>query len=119
MTSEALTRVPGVNQALIEQYLKANDLGNLMTLFDHLWKCKTRAEDLSRAYLAQMVTLQTELSHFREGRKESPQSQPAQPEACVGPQQTPAGTARNRVEQPMDQQATKRKPRTQAVDIEL
>lgn len=59
-----------INEALIRQYAEgATDFGirNLLTLFDALGKQTTRAEELSRAYLAQMTVLQKRLAETREG----------------------------------------------------
>lgn len=60
MTNETPTPIPtSINADLVRRYHETGDIKNLLTLFDYLWKCKERAESLSRAYLAQMTRQQT------------------------------------------------------------
>lgn len=55
-----------MNEALVKQYFEAGDLTSLLTLFDHLHKCATRAEQLSLAYQHQMFELHKRLDQSRE-----------------------------------------------------
>lgn len=57
--------LPTINPDLIERYMKAGDLKNLVSLFDFQRRQMARAEDLSRAYLAQMVVLEKRLGEAR------------------------------------------------------
>lgn len=81
-----------INETLIHQYAAGatpDGITNLLTLFDFLSRQTTRAEELSRAYLAQMVVLEKRLSVAREGQGGAgpgqPAGQPASSRAGPGP----------------------------------
>lgn len=61
-----------INESLIRQYAAGatpDGIRNLLTLMDFLARQTTRAEELSRAYLAQMTVLQKRLTDAREGQE--------------------------------------------------
>jgi hypothetical protein len=63
------SEIPAINEDLIRRYFEAGDLKNLLSIFNFQQRCKNRAEELSRAYLAQMVVLGKTLDALREGLK--------------------------------------------------
>jgi hypothetical protein len=69
MTQEA--QEPYINVALIEKYMTEGNIRCMISLFDFAHRQMTRAEDLSRAYLAQMIVLEKRL---REARGEEPRA---------------------------------------------
>jgi hypothetical protein len=62
MTQEA---APYINTELITKYMTEGNILAMTSLFDFAHRQMTRAEDLSRAYLAQMVVLEARLKEAR------------------------------------------------------
>ena len=80
---------------LVEQYsagVSAENLRNLQTLFDHLVKCRDRAEALTRSAFSQLEILTKRLSVLENG--EPPERQPRQPREPGEPQTPNAQTSK-------------------------
>src|ERR1700693_3500605 len=54
-----------INADLIERYMTEGNLPCLISIFDFQRRQMTRAEDLSRAYLAQMMVLEARLKEAK------------------------------------------------------
>jgi hypothetical protein len=110
MTEEAQEpQKPYINVALIEKYMTEGNTLCMISLFDFAHRQMTRAEDLSRAYLAQMIVLEKRLKEARDGdqrapikvtrepvtqsRREAPDRQPGPSARSVSKPKAPAGTA--------------------------
>jgi hypothetical protein len=112
MTEEAQEpQKPYINVALIEKYMTEGNTLCMISLFDFAHRQMTRAEDLSRAYLAQMIVLEKRLKEARgeeprapikvtreappmtNSRREAPDKQPGPSAGSVSKPKAPAGTA--------------------------
>lgn len=70
-----MSATPGINETLVRTYAQGateTNVKNLLTLFDALKRDRDRAEELSRAYLAQLTRQTKELQGLRDGERSVP-----------------------------------------------
>jgi len=87
-----------INETLIKKYMEDQNLSCLVSIFDFQRRQMIRAEDLSRAYLAQMSVLQARLSEARSGSIPRLQSRPKAPlseRPNPNPRQTPPSLSKS------------------------
>lgn len=70
MTHEEFLALPAINETLIRQYFDRGEIDNLIRVMDFLFRQKSRAEMLARAYLAQNEVLRQRLEVLRAGASE-------------------------------------------------
>src|ERR1700693_6274976 len=106
-----MTQEPAINADLIERYMTEGNLPCLISIFDFQRRQMTRAEDLSRAYLAQMMVLEARLKEARGEEARQPVRVTREPSAVIHPD--PDIRIRSQIK------AKPPKPKTAAIAIDL